>query len=101
MNSTCRYGLNASALFVAEFSALKAAEAAARAGLDEPPPGYGQKDTIRVDVRENRPGLSDLKAKDGRDFDVAYDQIQLKGHQDAVALFDAYSKGGDNPDLKK
>lgn len=49
---------------------------------------------------EHQKMLSDLKAKDGRDFDVAYDQIQLKAHQDAVALFDAYSKGGDNRDLK-
>jgi hypothetical protein len=39
--------------FVAEFSALKT-EAAAKADLDSPP-GYGQKDTIRVDVLENRP----------------------------------------------
>ena len=50
---------------------------------------------------EHQKMLSDLKAKDGRDFDVAYDQIQLKAHQDAVALFDAYAKGGDNPDLKR
>jgi putative membrane protein len=42
-----------------------------------------------------------LKAKDGKDFDQAYDQAQLKGHQDAVALFEAYAKGGDNADLKK
>jgi putative membrane protein len=27
--------------------------------------------------------------------------MQLKGHQDAVALFEAYSKSGDNADLKK
>jgi putative membrane protein len=45
--------------------------------------------------------LDDLKAKDGKDFDQAYDQSQLKGHQDAVALFDAYAKGGDDPQLKE
>ena len=50
---------------------------------------------------EHQKLLDELKAKDGRDFDVAYDQIQLNAHQDAVALFDSYAKGGDNPDLKK
>jgi putative membrane protein len=49
---------------------------------------------------EHQKMLTDLKAKNGRDFDVAYDQIQQKAHQEAVALFDAYSKQGDNPDLK-
>jgi hypothetical protein len=39
--------------FMAEFSALKA-EAAVKADQQAPPPGYGQKDTIRVDVLENR-----------------------------------------------
>jgi putative membrane protein len=50
---------------------------------------------------EHQKMLDDLKAKTGRDFDVAYDQIQLKAHQDAVTLFDAYAKAGDNSDLKK
>ena len=27
--------------------------------------------------------------------------MQVKGHQDAVGLFEAYSKSGDNSDLKK
>jgi putative membrane protein len=44
--------------------------------------------------------LDELKAKNGKDFDASYDQTQLKAHQDAVALFDAYSKGGDNSELK-
>jgi putative membrane protein len=44
--------------------------------------------------------LDDLKAKNGKDFDQSYDQIQVKAHRDAVALFEAYSKGGDNADLK-
>jgi putative membrane protein len=44
--------------------------------------------------------LDELKAKDGKDFDASYDQTQLKAHQDAVALFDAYAKGGDNAELK-
>jgi putative membrane protein len=45
--------------------------------------------------------LDDLKAKDGKAFDQAYDQSQLKGHQDAVALFESYAKGGDDPELKQ
>jgi putative membrane protein len=45
--------------------------------------------------------LDDLKGKSGKDFDTAYDQDQLKGHQDAVALFEDYAANGDNADLKK
>jgi putative membrane protein len=44
--------------------------------------------------------LDDLKAKNGKDFDQSYDQIQVKAHRDAVALFEAYPKSGDNADLK-
>ena len=49
---------------------------------------------------EHQKMLDDLKAKNGNEFDRSYDQIQLKAHQDAVALFEAYSKTGDNPELK-
>ena len=49
---------------------------------------------------EHQKMLNDLQAKDGKDFDRTYDQIQLKAHQDAVALFKSYSKNGDNPELK-
>jgi putative membrane protein len=45
--------------------------------------------------------LDDLKAKNGKEFDQAYDQSQIKAHQDAVALFDAYAKGGDDAELKQ
>ena len=41
-----------------------------------------------------------VKAKNGKDFDQSYDQVQLKAHRDAVALFEAYAKGGDNGELK-
>ena len=44
--------------------------------------------------------LDELKAKSGKDFDQSYDQIQVKAHQDAVALFDVYARSGDNPELK-
>lgn len=30
--------------------------------------------------------LDGLKAKDGKDFDQAYDQGQVKAHQDAIAV---------------
>jgi putative membrane protein len=30
-----------------------------------------------------------------------YDQLQLTAHREAVALFDAYSKEGDSPALKR
>jgi putative membrane protein len=44
--------------------------------------------------------LDDLKAKNGKEFDGSYDQVQVKAHQDAVALFDAYAKSGDDAELK-
>ena len=44
--------------------------------------------------------LDDLKAKSGKDFDTSYDQTQVKAHQEAVALFEAYAKSGDNSELK-
>jgi len=49
---------------------------------------------------EHQTMLDDLKAKSGKDFDQSYDQVQLKAHRDAVALFEAYAKGGDNAELK-
>jgi putative membrane protein len=49
---------------------------------------------------EHQKLLDDLKAKGGKDFDQSYDQVQLKAHRDAVALFEAYAKGGDNAELK-
>ena len=50
---------------------------------------------------EHQKMLDDLKSKTGKEFDQSYDQIQLKAHQEAVTLFEAYAKGGDNADLKK
>jgi putative membrane protein len=49
---------------------------------------------------EHQKMLDDLKAKSGNEFDQSYDQIQVKAHRDAVALFEAYGKGGDNAELK-
>jgi putative membrane protein len=44
--------------------------------------------------------LDELKSKSGKEFDRAYDQMQLQAHEEAVALFEHYSQAGDNPDLK-
>jgi putative membrane protein len=50
---------------------------------------------------EHQKTLDELRATDGKEFDRRYDQIQLAAHREAVTLFDAYSKTGDNPDLKR
>ena len=50
---------------------------------------------------EHQQMLDGLKAKGGKDFDSSYDEIQVKAHEDAVALFDANAKGGDDAELKK
>ena len=44
--------------------------------------------------------LDKLKSKTGKDFSSDFDSMQEDAHQDAVSLFERYSKGGDNPDLK-
>ena len=49
---------------------------------------------------EHQKKLEDLKAKSGKDFDRAYDQMQVQAHEEAVALFEGYAASGDNPDLK-
>jgi putative membrane protein len=41
------------------------------------------------------------KMLDDLDFDHGYDQIQVKAHRDAVALFEAYAKAGDSAELKE
>jgi putative membrane protein len=49
---------------------------------------------------EHQRMLDELNAKSGRDFDTSYDQIQVKAHRDEVALFEAYSKSGEDSELK-
>jgi putative membrane protein len=49
---------------------------------------------------EHQKMLDELNAKSGKDFDASYDQIQVKAHRDAVALFEAYSKSGEDSELK-
>jgi putative membrane protein len=49
---------------------------------------------------EHQREIDELKAKSGKEFDRAYDPKQVKAHQQAVQLFEAYARKGDNPDLK-
>jgi putative membrane protein len=49
---------------------------------------------------EHQKQLDELKAKSGKDFDSAYDHMQMQAHEEAVALFEQYARDGDNPDLK-
>jgi putative membrane protein len=49
---------------------------------------------------EHQKKLDELKLRSGKDFDRAYDQMQVQAHEDAVALFSEYARSGDNPDLK-
>ena len=44
--------------------------------------------------------LDQLRSDNRASFDKDYDQMQLRGHQQAVAMFEAYAKNGDNPALK-
>jgi putative membrane protein len=50
---------------------------------------------------EHQKMLDDLRAKNGKDFDQAYDRVQQEAHQKAVDLFQKYSDSGDNADLKQ
>ena len=43
--------------------------------------------------------LSQLAAQSGPAFDRLYDQMQLAGHREAVALFASYATTGDDPRL--
>ena len=44
--------------------------------------------------------LEKLRGESGADFSKDYNQMQLTGHKEAVALFEAYAKSGDNEALK-
>jgi putative membrane protein len=54
---------------------------------------------MALDV-EHQKLLDELKAKQGKQFDQAYDHMQIEAHEQAVALFEEYARDGDNPDLK-
>ena len=44
--------------------------------------------------------LAKLRDAKPEDFASEYDSMQVSAHKDAVSLFERYSKGGDNADLK-
>lgn len=50
---------------------------------------------------EHQAKLDQMKNLSGTEFDRAYDMAQQEGHRKAVALFEAYAQGGDNPQLKQ
>ena len=70
--------------------AFVAALKKANAGIT-PPAGLGA-DLDAVMAR--------LTSETGATFEADYIAVQTKGHQDAVALFAGYAKGGDNPVLQ-
>ena len=49
---------------------------------------------------EHKQMLDKLRGESGGDFSKDYNQMQLAGHKEAVALFEAYAKTGDNAALK-
>ena len=60
-------------------------------------------------VRANLPTAMDsthqgkfdkLNGVSGADFDKAFDDLQTSAHKDATSLFERYSKGGENADLR-
>ena len=50
---------------------------------------------------EHKRKLDELGKLSGKEFDTAYDRAQKEAHQEAVTLFEAYSRNGDNADLKQ
>jgi putative membrane protein len=44
--------------------------------------------------------LDKLKGASGNDFSSQFNSMQVDAHKDAVDLFERYSKGGDNAELK-
>jgi putative membrane protein len=60
---------------------------------------------IKVDLPaklddEHQANLDKLKGLSGNQFDHTYVQMQVKAHEKAVSLFEAYAAAGENDDLK-
>jgi putative membrane protein len=53
--------------------------------------------TLDADHQEQLDGLADLN---GKEFERKYHDVQVKGHDEAIALFERYSKNADDPDIK-
>jgi predicted outer membrane protein len=50
--------------------------------------------------QESEADRSHDATKSGHEFDTSYDQMQLRAHRDAVILFEAYAKNGEDSELK-
>jgi putative membrane protein len=50
--------------------------------------------------KAHRDRLEKLSKLDGKDFMKEYQSMQVSAHKDAVSLFERYSKGGENAELK-
>lgn len=68
------------------------AQTARQAGTTVPEPTLAKKHT---DI------IADLRKKSGAQFDRTYVEAQVDAHQEAVQLFDDYSKKGDNAQFKQ
>lgn len=44
--------------------------------------------------------LQNLSSADNKSYDAMFGQMQVQAHQEGIALFEAYSKNGDNEKLK-
>ena len=62
-----------------------------RLGYDTPPAAPG---------REDQAALTRLQALNGREFDQQYIPLQLKGHEQAIALFEKELQAGEEPVLR-
>jgi putative membrane protein len=51
--------------------------------------------------QDHKANLDKLGGLSGTDFDSNYAAMQVKAHEDAIALFEDYAKSGDNTDLKQ
>ena len=49
---------------------------------------------------EHQAMLDELSALNGKEFERKFHADQVKGHDDAIALFERYSKNADDPDIK-
>ena len=51
--------------------------------------------------KTHQAAIDKLSAQSGAAFERAYKADQVRGHREAVAMFERYARSGDNPDLKK
>lgn len=73
-------------------AAVKMKRAVAEAKVSAPPDAMDARHQALVD---------DLAKKEGPAFDKVYVDAQLRGHEETVALFKAYSDGGENARIKQ